>query len=852
MLTRHHQKQNAAQPPSAKGWQRGWHPDGPIWLCFGKTDGDPGIFLRCNTESGRETDLVCQPWEVTHHTGRVRGIRAYLQGMHLAQADFARTFDNWFEALEVGGGLEIIGTPESPDSENLLREAGFARLQRSRGDDGTTRITGTKVTRKDERQVAPEISGIRPDHLARYELACRSLKPDARVGDFACGVGYGTHLIADQDRVLSVLGADIDSGAIEYAQQHYQTPKTTFVAADLLAMSLEPASLDLITSFETIEHVENTHALLAKFNEALRPGGLLLCSTPNEEVVPHSSFNNPYHHRHYTPAEFATLLEATGFEIIGRYTQTDRQSRTMHEGWHGIYNTAVCRKIKPPGPPPPNSLHPDTKAAATRLRSRRSARIFKRAAKLLARPWHLRAWLRHRAHYHASWRIFYHRLLALKCRWTGRQFVADLDWHGCTHLRLREVVEACPLLQGKVTVRKMPGHFIYDAAEIADAKHAAGNIEATYRQQTFAGHHLWEICRTSIAKELGHVPGESPTPTETATIARYFSRARKCLRGTGRYLDAVKPHAVIVFQGGLYDSRCILECAKRRGIKVIAMENCLLGDHALVDSHSGFILNRHSLAEQGRTLYANRAITDDRLDPVLFFRDRLSLKTTDHRTGGTDIATLGLPSDKKIILLLGQVASDASIVMDSPIYRTTAEFIIAAAALAAANPGWFLVVRLHPKEAWHVDTRGRSDGPGDYLWDNTLQAVKNSEFSLPDNCLLVSDPGISTYELMERADVGLTINSQAGLEMLLLGKPVVTAGRCFYAGNGFTIDVNSQEELETQIIKALQTGLTPEAREELTAFCRYLFGHYLLPKNPQLAALRVARLEEIFGIHSKS
>lgn len=845
----------AGTAPCPTGWQRERRPCGPVWLCFGQTDGNPGVYLRCSAENAPNADLVCEPWEVTHYTGGVRGIRAHLRGMKLAVEDFSRTFHNWFEALEVGCGIEVTvdtGILTEGHPANIaprLREAGFAKIEANAETNEITKITATKLTRKNERQVAPELSGIRPDHLARYELACQYLAPDSKVGDFACGVGYGANTLASQDRLLSVVGADIDAGAIEYAQLHYQSPKATFVAADLFELKLEPGGLDMITSFETIEHVENAAALLAAFNKALKPGGTLLCSTPNEEVVPHASFGNPFHHRHYTPREFAELLETAGFEVIGRYTQTDRQSRSMLDGWAGIYNTAVCRKVAPPRHIQSALITaPRVDKPAKPGRGRR--KIFLSIAKSLRRPQLLRAALRHRVHYHAHWRVRYHRLLALACRLNGKQFVADLDWHGYADLRWPVIAATNPELGKKVVIRKFPREFVFAFEPATDSASPRSWAGAEYRNVALSGIDLWEVCKTSIVKELGHLPGTEPTAAEARVIAKYFRWATDCTRGVCRYLDKVKPHSVIIFQGAFFDSRVVLECAKQRGIRIVSVENSLLGNYAFVDSHSGFILNRHSLAERGRELYRRHPELHGDIDPLRFWESQLPLKSVQHRTGGTDIETLNLPAGKKIILLLGQVATDASIVLDSTIYQSTTDFIIAVADVAARHPDWFLVVRLHPKEAWHIDNRERKDGPGEYVWDNTLEALKASGYPLPPNCLLVSGPHISTHELMERADVGLTINSQAGLEMLLLGKPVVTAGRCTYAGHGFTFDVTHRGELESRIIKAMETGLTPEARQEIEAFSRYLFGHYLLPKDPALAAQRSERLREIFGLHA--
>src|SRR3954467_14298237 len=70
-----------------------------------------------------------------------------------------------------------------------------------------------------ERQVAPTLEGIRADHVARYQFAAQLLKKPTRVIDFACGVGYGSKILADAGHF--VYGYDRDPEAIAYAREHY-------------------------------------------------------------------------------------------------------------------------------------------------------------------------------------------------------------------------------------------------------------------------------------------------------------------------------------------------------------------------------------------------------------------------------------------------------------------------------------------------------------------------------------------------------------------------------------------------------------------------------------------------------
>lgn len=172
-----------------------------------------------------------------------------------------------------------------------------------------------------ERQVAPEISGIRRDHVARYEFAASTLKPGSRVLDLACGVGYGALILAKAGH--KVVAVDKDEEAIAYAQKHYAHPDIQFIAAEWsVETGAIAAEFDAVVCFETLEHIEDPAPLLAEF-QSMAP--LLLASVPNEDQFPHGG-RIAFHHRHYRPFEFKALIEAAGFAVRSWYGQEGRES----------------------------------------------------------------------------------------------------------------------------------------------------------------------------------------------------------------------------------------------------------------------------------------------------------------------------------------------------------------------------------------------------------------------------------------------------------------------------------------------------------------------------------------------
>lgn len=154
-------------------------------------------------------------------------------------------------------------------------------------------------------QVDPDLFN---EHRARYLLA-RRYAAGQTVLDAACGTGYGTALLAEVARFA--VGVDIAGEAVAYARQNYASQHTAFLQADCFALPFPSAHFDLVAAFEIIEHVGDAAGFLAELRRMLRPGGLLLLSTPNRLYYTEDRAEvNPFHVREFSYAEFRELLGA--------------------------------------------------------------------------------------------------------------------------------------------------------------------------------------------------------------------------------------------------------------------------------------------------------------------------------------------------------------------------------------------------------------------------------------------------------------------------------------------------------------------------------------------------------------
>jgi SAM-dependent methyltransferase len=143
------------------------------------------------------------------------------------------------------------------------------------------------------------VSGV----LRRYvKLPCRGL-------DCSCGTGLTLARLPE----FVQMGADISPDALGPASLRGHR---RLLRADLRALPLADAGLDLVTSLDTLEHIEDDARAMAEILRVLRPGGQALVTVPAHPAL-FSGHDRALHHvRRYRFEELRDKLVRAGFAIV--------------------------------------------------------------------------------------------------------------------------------------------------------------------------------------------------------------------------------------------------------------------------------------------------------------------------------------------------------------------------------------------------------------------------------------------------------------------------------------------------------------------------------------------------------
>jgi len=131
--------------------------------------------------------------------------------------------------------------------------------------------------------------------------------------DYGCGTGIALQWIRIHCQPGRMVGLDISEGALASARAHY--PGIDFRAMDVEKPAVALAQeFDVCLCLEVLEHLQRPESALSLLSQHyLRPGGVLVATTPNRSVFSNGRRPSPINRTHLNEMnfeEFSGLLKA--------------------------------------------------------------------------------------------------------------------------------------------------------------------------------------------------------------------------------------------------------------------------------------------------------------------------------------------------------------------------------------------------------------------------------------------------------------------------------------------------------------------------------------------------------------
>jgi 2-polyprenyl-3-methyl-5-hydroxy-6-metoxy-1,4-benzoquinol methylase len=138
----------------------------------------------------------------------------------------------------------------------------------------------------------------------------RSAESGRTLMDLGCGVGGMLQPLSAYGRVI---GTDVTLQGLQYCSERMFP---LLVACNGPHGCFRNASLDCVTAFDALEHIEDDVGTLREIHRMLKPGGTLIASGPAYRFLYSQQDRITHHVRRYTVGELAGKARAAGLQVV--------------------------------------------------------------------------------------------------------------------------------------------------------------------------------------------------------------------------------------------------------------------------------------------------------------------------------------------------------------------------------------------------------------------------------------------------------------------------------------------------------------------------------------------------------
>ncbi len=313
-------------------------------------------------------------------------------------------------------------------------------------------------------------------------------------------------------------------------------------------------------------------------------------------------------------------------------------------------------------------------------------------------------------------------------------------------------------------------------------------IDEAYIEQRARYDTIMAMCRENLDLE---------DPECVANLEHYREFGRLAAKAARFYFDreARTIDLCIIPNGSTFSGTHVLKAAKAYGLPVNCFDKFSFRNIRLLN-HGGHIRNFDDIAA---VWSARGELGMDDEDFLERATDKALQAVNKRRSGSIDAwvtrpqqarsqgvaavrQEIGVGPDEPLILVCTNVPFDAGYDALLTVFPSMRAWLVDTIRHLLKHSNKRIVLRAHPDEArWGGD-------------ETTERLVRDAGIDLSDVVLIPAEQSVNTYDLIGAADCGVVFSTTVGLEMAMLGKPVLVGSSVYYAGKGFTVDPRDADD----------------------------------------------------------
>lgn len=444
---------------------------------------------------------------------------------------------------------------------------------------------------------------------------------------------------------------------------------------------------------------------------------------------------------------------------------------------------------------------------------------------------------------YALWTIhtIYEATIAKACRTRGATveyllcdgLLPECDQHWDSKSNSPRPLDLCQRCQSKAKASlddlgfpyRWLGDFVSQAERAAAFAWAQGVKPTELRLASFKDAPIGEWVLSSVISYFRQYPPDINNWHVVSVYRGFLYSAAIVATGIWNYLKVNEIDSALLFNGRQSITRVALEIFRQRGIRVLTHERA-----EYQRGHINVKPNAHCMSSEPFkafwSMWAHIPLERESLDATLkwlvqrrYGANLAWIPFNNSSVCSSSLKTrLSLSRDKRLWALFtsstDEVAGDP--LMRGP-YESQDAWVRDVVQWVGSRDDLELVIKVHPNLGGNIYIGKAVD---------ELQIYQEMKSALPANVRLVlPEDSVNAYSLAEEADVGLTFGSTIGLEMAMMGKPVLLASRALYEYGSQILTVRSKETLPGMLERCLQASPDREIqREAFRLAYYYMFG----------------------------